>query len=205
MLNEQIKFMLDTKFENIWNFVEMFYPNYHNCDQIAHNDDLRKIVDGEYEEGDDAHKYFEDVLGSSLTEAENELAKSNAEIYHNAIVGFLTILNQERTVQIIMSDDDREEYKVYYTDVDNNIFGEFLCVGSFEDCLEYCDISKLKITNIDEHKDYFRKKHIEQLREPIFNLLSYLFEDIGWDYSKLTDKEKEVISEKDFNTIKNIK
>lgn len=39
-----------------WSFVEEFYNRYHSCGEIAHNDDLQRVHDGEWEEGDHVHK-----------------------------------------------------------------------------------------------------------------------------------------------------
>lgn len=38
--------MKDNEMNHVWDFVEMYYPDYTSSDQIAYNDDLAKLVEG---------------------------------------------------------------------------------------------------------------------------------------------------------------
>jgi len=40
--------------------IEKYYPNYYRSEDIAILNDLQKIIDGEWEEGDSAHKLLSD-------------------------------------------------------------------------------------------------------------------------------------------------
>lgn len=96
----------DTK--NIWSFVVKFYPNYYKCDEIAYNDNLQKIVDGEeLEEGSGALELYNnlkekwDTKGQTdedyvhkmvLKEAGVLLNDSNYYIYAKSIEGFLEFM-----------------------------------------------------------------------------------------------------------------
>lgn len=46
-----------------WNFVEENYPNYHTSQEIAYNDDLSKLVNGENNNGDDSSKLLDKEYG----------------------------------------------------------------------------------------------------------------------------------------------
>ena len=91
-----------------WDFVERFYPDYHNCEQIAYHDDLMKAIDGEFVpcsaaeeiynevesyvenknparwEGDEEH--FKELIHSEL---DDRLKVLNAYIYERAIINYL--------------------------------------------------------------------------------------------------------------------
>lgn len=88
----------------VWDFVEKFYPNYTNSNEIAENDDLHKIVNGEIN-GDAETMYFEKF--NEIKENTNEMLDdeeikervllyfsilkdaSDAKVYEEAIKGFL--------------------------------------------------------------------------------------------------------------------
>ena len=38
-----------------WDFVEKYYPDYHRSEEISLSDDLEKIINEEWEEGDSSH------------------------------------------------------------------------------------------------------------------------------------------------------
>lgn len=93
--------------KTVWDFVENFYPNYYSCDDIAENDDLHKIVDGELngqaeimynDEMEEQRIYFGGTLDEE--QLENEVLKiftakkesSNAYIFEKAIEGYLETL-----------------------------------------------------------------------------------------------------------------
>lgn len=91
-----------------WDFVERFYPDYHNCEQIAYHDDLMKAIDEEFAPGSTAEEIYNEV--ESYVESKNparwegdeehfkELIHSelddrlkvlNAYIYERAIINYL--------------------------------------------------------------------------------------------------------------------
>lgn len=94
--------------DNIWEFVVKFYPNYYKCDEIAYNDDLSKIVNGEYlEEGSGALDLYNNLKEKWDTKGQTDedyvhemvlketgilLKESNAYIYEKAIEGFLEFM-----------------------------------------------------------------------------------------------------------------
>jgi hypothetical protein len=47
-----------------WEFVRKFYPNFEQSEEIKHEENLNKILDGEYDDGDEAetllHAFYED-------------------------------------------------------------------------------------------------------------------------------------------------
>lgn len=79
-----------------WDFVEEYYPNYHSCNMIAESDDLIKIMDGEYEEGDSAHRRLvEDYSGD---ENDPQIAKDYDKvmrfIYEESIINYINSQNK---------------------------------------------------------------------------------------------------------------
>ncbi len=104
-----------------WDFVQKYYPNYSSSNEIAENDDLHKICDGEingyaeemYNEKIEDLKIFWGV-GSITDEIENEAFKhfkalrdeSDSKIYAEAIEGFLE--SQKGTAKIVWSIRDFE-------------------------------------------------------------------------------------------------
>lgn len=87
----------------IWDFVEQYYPNYSSSDEILHNEDLLKLLEGEvgtiadsvYNSiREDLFDLFgiepneEDILGV----AQQRYAESLATIYERAIQGYLETL-----------------------------------------------------------------------------------------------------------------
>lgn len=79
------------KKDNPWSFVERFYPDYCHCDDIAHDDDLEKLVNGEYEDGDCAHELLKSEYGGDLNNPQIKIDRDSwrMEIYESAIEGFL--------------------------------------------------------------------------------------------------------------------
>lgn len=93
--------------DEIWTFVEKFYPDYYSCPEIAYNNDLERIVEGDpLEEDSSSYEVYKDIAvglnvsynqsnecvkGIVVAEAETLLQKSNSEIYERAIQGFLDI------------------------------------------------------------------------------------------------------------------
>jgi hypothetical protein len=92
--------------ENIWNFVEKFYPNYSSSDEILHNDDLLKLLEEEAETDSGAEDIFNsirqeliDLFGTEpcqeeiIKVAEQRYADSLVQIYEKAIKGYFLTLN----------------------------------------------------------------------------------------------------------------
>jgi len=52
--------------ETPWDFVAKFYPDYHGSDEIAHNDDLAKLVDRENEAGDCSDDLLKEDYGGNI-------------------------------------------------------------------------------------------------------------------------------------------
>ena len=81
-----------------WDFVTIYYPNYSSCDEIAYNDDLCKLEEEFYEEGDCAHRLLIEEYGGEFNEESHKLIKrdldaSYREIYERAIENYLETLN----------------------------------------------------------------------------------------------------------------
>ena len=95
--------------KSIWNFVEKYYPKYSSCDNIAYNDDLQKIKDGELNgQAEIIYNGFREEAIKSLKEPEDftptetlieltinakveqEWNESCADIFERAIEGFLS-------------------------------------------------------------------------------------------------------------------
>lgn len=79
-----------------WDFVQKYYPNFQSCYTIAYSDDLCKLLDEEYEVGDDAHtllkeQYKGDVRNPQILSDYNEVM---LEIYERAIQGFINSQKQ---------------------------------------------------------------------------------------------------------------
>jgi hypothetical protein len=84
--------MTDEKTKSLaWGFVIEHYPNYHSSDAIARNDDLHKLCDGEYEDGDGAHHLLHEDYGGDINnpQIKRDFDGSLLAIYQEAIVGFL--------------------------------------------------------------------------------------------------------------------
>src|SRR4051794_22686277 len=87
---------------DVWEFVEAYYPNYSSSDEIAENDDLQKVVDGQLEEGEEAFNIYNEIeteltenMGFSPEEfqivevAQKRLYESNASVFEKAIEGYI--------------------------------------------------------------------------------------------------------------------
>ena len=93
------------KIENVWDFVEKYYPNYYQCNHIAENDDLHKLFDGQMEKGSGAERLYNDIRDEAKImwngcdeetlqaeidkEIENRKNASDADIFERAIEGFI--------------------------------------------------------------------------------------------------------------------
>ncbi len=85
---------------DVWEFVEAYYPKYSSCDEIAENDDLTKIIDGEI--NGNAETIYNEIeteltenMGFSPEEfqivevAQKRLHESNASVFEKAIEGYI--------------------------------------------------------------------------------------------------------------------
>lgn len=96
--------------DEIWSFVEKFYPDYYSCPEIAYNNDLERIVEGEpLEEDSSSYEVYKDIAvilnvsddqsneyarETIVDKAQSLLRESNREIYERAIQGFLNLFNK---------------------------------------------------------------------------------------------------------------
>jgi len=90
--------------KTIWDFVEQYYPNYSSSDEILHNEDLLKLLEGEVDTGADSlynmlsDILIEESLGMEPSEeevlefAQEMYNESLVEIYELAIQGYLKTL-----------------------------------------------------------------------------------------------------------------
>jgi len=90
--------------QTIWDFVEQYYPNYSSSDEILHNEDLLKLLEGEVDTGADSlynmlsDILIEESLGMEPSEeevlefAQEMYNESLVEIYELAIQGYLKTL-----------------------------------------------------------------------------------------------------------------
>jgi len=92
---------------NVWGFVEQYFPNYTSSDYIAENDDLHKIINGELNgqaeemynaEMEEQRIFFGGTLSDSELEAEvlkifqTKKSESDAYVFGKAIEGYLETL-----------------------------------------------------------------------------------------------------------------
>jgi hypothetical protein len=107
-----------------WDFVGQYYPKYSSSNEIAENDTLHKICDGEldgdaetcYNEKKNELRYFYGgTLGEEELEAEvnkyfeNLKNESDAAVFDSAIEGYIeTITNPEKTYYLLGEDATNE-------------------------------------------------------------------------------------------------
>ena len=80
---------------NIWSMVEEYHPNYYNSEDIAILNDLQKIIDGEWEQGDSAHKMFVELYDSD----KNDSGIKNDYTHYYQKVLEQTILSMDRIIE----------------------------------------------------------------------------------------------------------
>jgi len=73
--------------DDIWDFIETFYPDYTHSKEIAENCDLYKLRTNEFEEGDDADKLLKRAYNNDITNPNIELdyTASTRKIYRTAL------------------------------------------------------------------------------------------------------------------------
>ena len=86
---EMLNTLVDKDFNLIpWDFVEAFYPKYSDSSEILYNNDLCKIVNKEFEDGDEAHKLFIKDFNEDYETANQKYILSSTDIYKKAIKRF---------------------------------------------------------------------------------------------------------------------
>lgn len=85
--------------KTIWDFVEQYYPNYSSSDEILHNEDLLKLLEGEVDTGADSiyNDIREELLVFGTEPSEEEIlglaqqrySESLVDIYEQAIQNYL--------------------------------------------------------------------------------------------------------------------
>lgn len=82
--------------ESVWDFVEIYYPNYSSSDKIALEGDLTKLLDGEWEEGDSAHELMKTTYKNREynPRIEEDHVRLCMEIYRDAIWGYIQQKNK---------------------------------------------------------------------------------------------------------------
>lgn len=98
----------------LWEFVEMYYPNYSGSDEIALNDDMQKILDGQYEKGDCA---YELLMSEYDGRADNpklreDFWQSTANIFEATINSFLESKEvEDKITYYLFGEDAVREYE----------------------------------------------------------------------------------------------
>lgn len=75
-------------------FIEEYFPNYSSSQAIVDLNDLQKLIDNEYEQGDCAHSlltdvYMDNIDNPRIREDHSELL---IEVYNSSIQGYLLSL-----------------------------------------------------------------------------------------------------------------
>ena len=80
-----------------WDFVEKYYPNYYGCEDIAKCNDLAKLLDEDFEDGDCAAQLLESDYNNDLKcgHIQVDYDKLHKEVYEKAIENFLKIQSKE--------------------------------------------------------------------------------------------------------------
>ena len=79
------------KNKTVWDFIEQYYSNYYSSNEIAHNDDLCKLVNKEQEPGSVAEKLLKEKYNDDINNPNIliDYNKSLIDIYEKAIKNFL--------------------------------------------------------------------------------------------------------------------
>lgn len=83
-----------------WDFVQMYYPNYQSCPTITFSDDLCKLLDEEYEIGDDAHTLLKEQYKGDVRNPEILVDYNTVmlEIYEKAIQSYINSQNNKSNI-----------------------------------------------------------------------------------------------------------
>lgn len=150
-----------------WEFVEKYYPKYSSCNEIAENDDLQKIVDGEingYAEVIYNQLHIEasrNYGGSSLQIieqnikdlAQQKLNESNAYIFEKAIEGYIESLKSEA---------ETNKFAVYWSVEDF----EAKAKSMFEDLK---DSEPMEFLHLDNWEQFYDKSKFPEKLEQMIN------------------------------------
>jgi hypothetical protein len=81
-----------------WDFVERYYPNYSSSDEIAHEGDLDKLVNKEYEKGDCAHELLMDEYSGNIEDPQIKADHDAVirSIYESAILAYIEQIKTNR-------------------------------------------------------------------------------------------------------------
>lgn len=78
---------------NELDFIEKYYPNYSSSEEIARWNDLQKLIDEEWNEGDSAHNLLMTEFGGDYKRAYpmilQEHMKIQEQIYEQSIMGYI--------------------------------------------------------------------------------------------------------------------
>ena len=77
-----------------WRFVEEYYPDYYKDEKISLENDLIKILNNEYEDGDCTHKLFYEKYNLNYNLVEDAHSILLLEIYETAIKNFISNQNK---------------------------------------------------------------------------------------------------------------
>lgn len=77
---------------DVWGFVERYYPNYYNAQEIADADDLQKIIDDEMEEGSAAYTSWIEEYEEDMSCVKQDYEAIHRSVYEKAIQGYLDSL-----------------------------------------------------------------------------------------------------------------
>jgi len=75
--------------ENVTEFIETFYPNYHSCAQIARWNDLTVILNNEHVHGSIAYSMWLHEFDGIMSNVGIAYDQLNADILEKAIQGFI--------------------------------------------------------------------------------------------------------------------
>lgn len=99
MENYWVRIIEVNKPTSVWDFVEQNLPKYHQSEEVAESNDLDKIIDNEYEEGDHADRLRQEIIDEIGTDdqflieqkAQQKLNEVNAYLFEESIKNFLKI------------------------------------------------------------------------------------------------------------------
>lgn len=88
---------MDNEMEIPWDFVQKYYPNYAHSDEIAEEEDLYKLITGEYEVGDCADNVLQSQYGGDIKSAKiyEDWTECLNQIYEKSIQGYIDQLNDK--------------------------------------------------------------------------------------------------------------
>jgi hypothetical protein len=72
-----------------WDFVEKWFPNYFSSNIILRLDELKRIIDGEFEEESFIAILFKELYSSSIDSVKKDYYKRLTEIYEESIKNYI--------------------------------------------------------------------------------------------------------------------